>query len=143
VVGIGPRRRRNKYSLFTLIERSFWNSPGYWIALNPHMTRAAHWLGGRPRPAAATGENVMRKKFAIAVVALLAGALMLPNHESVSAGLWRRPNQKIPASGTATTDAAVQQSRPANNPAETRQSGESARLAARVSTGTVTAVSGR
>jgi len=45
VVGIGPRRRRNKYSLFTLIERSFWNSPGYWIALNPHMTRAAHWLG--------------------------------------------------------------------------------------------------
>ena len=30
--------------------------------------------------------NVMTKKFAIAVVALLAGALMLPNHEALARG---------------------------------------------------------
>src|ERR1700745_4402844 len=38
------------------------------------------------RSAVATGENVMRTKVAIAVVALLGGALMLPNHEALARG---------------------------------------------------------
>jgi hypothetical protein len=42
------------------------------------------------RLAAAKGDNVMRKKAAIAVVALLAGALTLPNHEA-----WARDMQLI------------------------------------------------
>ena len=43
------------------------------------MTNSGDWENGGPK-------MDMRKKLAIAVVALLAGALMLPNHEALARG---------------------------------------------------------
>src|SRR6266446_5703119 len=58
------------------------------MAANPYLPLrqgcASAWH--RARPAAARGENVMRKISAIAVVALLAGGLMLPNHDALARG---------------------------------------------------------
>ena len=59
------------------------------------MTNIRDWENGGPemdrrgveRDSPSQQErNVMRKKWAIAVVALLAGALMLPNHEALARG---------------------------------------------------------
>ena len=70
------------------------------------MTNSRDWENGGPEDRRGVERdsplqqerNVMRKKWAIAVVALLAGALMLPNHEALArgggggghGGLWRR-----------------------------------------------------
>jgi hypothetical protein len=45
-----------------------------------------HQLGALCGSPLQQGENVMRTQVAIAVVALLAGALMLPNHETLARG---------------------------------------------------------
>ena len=59
------------------------------------MTNSRDWENGGPQMDRRGVErdsplqqkrNVMRKKWAIAVVALLAGALMLPNHEALARG---------------------------------------------------------
>jgi hypothetical protein len=59
------------------------------------MTNSRDWKNGGPKPDRRGVErasplqrewNVIRKKLAIAVVALLAGALMLPYHEALAHG---------------------------------------------------------
>lgn len=58
------------------------------------MTNSRDWENGGPEDRRGVERdsplqqkrNVMRKKWAIAVVALLAGALMLPNHEALARG---------------------------------------------------------
>jgi uncharacterized membrane protein len=59
------------------------------------MTNSRDWENGGPKPDRRGVErdsplqrewNVIRKKLAIAVIALLAGALMLPYHEALARG---------------------------------------------------------